>query len=63
MKVLKVLFALAVIVMIIDFVRFPECYITTLKYHLETDIDRGNAEAIKYYNETYIANGRILFDE
>ena len=49
--------------MIIDFLRFPECYITTWKYQMENEIKSGNQEMIDYYNNTYVANDRILFDE
>ena len=47
----------------IDFFRFPECYLTTWRYQLKNDILSGNQEMIDYYNNTYVANGRILFDE
>lgn len=46
----------------VDFMRFPEQYATTLKYKLQLDIENGNEKAIEYYNDTYIANGRVLFD-
>lgn len=50
------------ILLAIDFIRFPECYLPTWKYHLECDIKAGDEEAIKYYEEIYIANGRELFE-
>lgn len=46
----------------IDFCRFPECYISTWKYQLQNDIAAGNEQAITYYNENYIENGRALFE-
>ena len=49
--------------LMIDFIRFPECYLTTWRYQLKNDILSGNQEMIDYYNNTYVANGRILFDE
>lgn len=48
---------------LIDFFRFPECYLTCFKYQLQCDIEAGNEKAIEYYNETYIANGRELFKQ
>ena len=48
--------------LLVDIVRFPECYSTTAKYQLENDIKRGNKMAIEYYQNTYVANGRELFD-
>ena len=46
-----------------DFCRYPEKYITTLKYQLQNDIKKGNAEAIEYYNDNYISNGVYLYGE
>ena len=45
----------------IDFIRFPECYISTWKYQLQCDLEAGEENAIEYYNNTYIANGKELF--
>lgn len=50
------------LVFAIDFMRFPECYSTTMRYQLQTEIQRGNSEMIDYYNRNYVANGRELFD-
>ena len=47
---------------VVDFVRFPECYLTTWRYQLQNAIADGNAQAIEYYENTYLANGKILFD-
>ena len=44
-----------------DLLKYPEKYITTLKYQLQNDIKQGNKGAIKYYNETYVENGINLF--
>lgn len=49
--------------LMIDFVRFPECYLSTWRYQLKNEILSGDQEMIDYYNNTYVANGRILFDE
>ena len=46
-----------------DFVKYPEVYLTTWKYQLQQDIKNGDAEAIEYYTTTYVANGKVLFDE
>ena len=46
----------------IDIIRFPESYITTWKYQLEQKVKSGDADAIEYYNDTYTANGRELFE-
>lgn len=47
----------------IDFIRFPECYLSTWRYQMKNEILSGDQEMIDYYNNTYVANGRILFDE
>ena len=58
------LFAIAVsfLAVTVDFMRFPECYITTLKYQLQNDLKRGDEAAIEYYRNVYIKHGRELFD-
>ena len=47
----------------VDFVRFPDKYITTLKYQLKNDIQSGDMEAITYYNRVYKSNGINLFED
>lgn len=56
------LFSICVALMI-DFVRFPECYLSTWRYQLKNEILSGDQEMIDYYNNTYVSNGRILFEE
>lgn len=47
----------------IDFFRMPEKYCTTWKYQLKNDIQSGDAKAIDYYNNNYIAKGVYLYGE
>ena len=47
----------------IDFMRFPDKYMTTWKYQLKNDIQSGNQEAIAYYNRVYKSNGINLFED
>lgn len=47
----------------IDFMRFPDKYITTGKYQLENEIASGDVEAIAYYNRVYNSNGINLFED
>lgn len=67
MRKIKRLIILAAIIgagcLMLDFIRFPECYMTTWRYQLENDIAMGNEKAIEYYNRVYVANDRILFDD
>ena len=59
--VLSVIFVLSVVTLAVDFARYPEQYVTTWKYQLKNDLVKGKQEALDYYNETYIANGKYLF--
>ena len=63
MFILSIIMLGSILLLTIDFFRFPECYLTTWRYQLKNDILSGNQEMIDYYNNTYVANGRILFDE
>ena len=42
----------------VDFVRFPDKYITTWKYQLKNEIASGDQKAIDYYNRGY-ANRKL----
>lgn len=58
--------AIAIVIMTtlaIDIIRYPECYITTWKYQLQQEIKKGDVDALDYYNSTYIANNRCLYEE
>lgn len=46
---------------LVDFVKYPEQYITTWKKALNDDLANGNEKAIEYYNDTYVSNGKYLF--
>ena len=49
--------------LVLDFLRFPECYMPTWRHALECDIQNGKADAIEYYERVYIANEKYLFGE
>lgn len=51
-----------ILYVMIDFIIFPECYVDGWKRDLKREIDAGNEEVIAFYNEHYVANGRILFE-
>ena len=53
---------IANLILCIDLIRFPECYLTTWKYQLKNDIAAGDQEMIEYYNRVYVSNNRILFE-
>lgn len=50
------------ILLYVDFIRFPECYLTTWKYQLKNEIAAGDQTAITYYNTHYVKYNRSLFD-
>lgn len=47
----------------VDFCRFAECYLPTWKYSLQNDIKNNNQEAIDFYENRYVRNGRDLFED
>lgn len=49
--------------MSVSFAKYPEQYLTTWRYQLENDLAKGKQDAIEYYNDTYIANGKQLFGD
>lgn len=59
---LLIILFLPLLLGVIDFIRFPEWYISTWKYQLQNDIAAGDELAVAYYENTYLSNGRILFD-
>ena len=62
-KVLLVISIVFVAVLLIGFVRYPEKHLSTWRYQLKCDIERGDEEAIEYYQTNYVANGIYLFGE
>lgn len=46
----------------IDFLQYPEMYLTTWKYQLKKEVEAGEPEAITYYNRHYLSKGVFLFD-
>lgn len=60
-KILIVLVIVFTVYFMIDFFRFPDCYLTTWKYQLHNEILSGDAEAIEYYQTNYVDKGRVLF--
>lgn len=61
-KILLVAVLIACGCLMVDVLRFPECYISTWRYQLKNDIERGDEVAIEYYNHVYVENDRILFE-
>ena len=59
-----ILFAIvAAVIVSVDFVRFPECYVKSWRDSLKNEINAGNEKYIEFYNEHYIEQGRELFKE
>lgn len=47
----------------VDFVRFPDKYMTTWKYQLKNEIASGDQKAIDYYKTHYTDKGVYLYGE
>ena len=47
----------------VDFMHFPDKYITTWKYQLKNEIASGDQKAIDYYNKYYVSKGVYLYGE
>lgn len=54
--------AVFIVVQAVDFIRFPECYMSAWRYQLENDLAEGDPEAVEYYERVYISNDRELFE-
>ncbi len=65
--IIKKLVVLAVLIIstlvIINFFRFPELYISTWRYQLHNDVLSGDPEGTDYYNRVYVSNGIELWEE
>lgn len=48
--------------MTIEFIQYPEEYLPTWRYQLKLDIEKGDKEAIDYYQKNYLDKGRKLWD-
>lgn len=60
--ILSTMILLILCLFLANIIQYPEVYISTWKYQLQNDIKRGNKDAIEYYQNTYLANGKILFE-
>lgn len=50
------------ILLFIEFLSYPEKYLTTWKYKLKQDIEAGNQQAIEYYQNNYLEKGQKLWE-
>lgn len=60
-RIIKILIVIAIWLVLIDFLRFPDCYLNTWRYQLKNEIESGNEQSIEYYQKNYVDKGRILF--
>lgn len=47
----------------VDFMRYPDKYITTWKYQLQNEINADNAKSIEYYQTNYINKGVAFLEK
>ena len=66
-KIISRLLQLCIILFVLNvccnLIRYPEECLTSWKYQLENDLAKGDQDAVRYYNKTYIANGKQLFGD
>ena len=64
LKTLAILVLVALLAFLLtSFVNQPERYLSTWRYQLQNDIERGNEDAIEYYEDNYLSKGIYLFGE
>jgi hypothetical protein len=54
---------IAMLTAIIGFATYPELYVTTWRKDLKEELANGNQIAIEYYNDKYVAKGKLLFGD
>lgn len=60
--ILSTALTILLIVMMIEFINYPEKYLTTWRYQLHQEVNAGNQEAINYYKTTYLDHNITLWD-
>jgi len=61
--IIMILLSLILLVFFVNFVMYPEIYLTTWRYQLYNDLKAGDVQAQEYYQNTYLKKGKILFDD
>ena len=46
----------------VDFIEYPEKYLTTWRYQLHNKVNAGDQEAIDYYQHTYLDHNITLWN-
>jgi len=66
-RVRRLTFAIIVLAVIawavIDFCKYPECYLSTWRYQLQKEVEQGDSTAIAYYENVYVKNNRDLWED
>lgn len=63
LSLLQLVFIIAITFMVHDVYTYPEKYLTIWKSQLQRELSKGNENAIAYYNDRYVSNGKFLFGE
>lgn len=61
--ILIIIAFIATTLLFVDFCTYPESYLTTWRYQLHREIELGDQDAIEYYQEVYVKNNRILWED
>lgn len=60
--ILSIALTILLAVMTIEFINYPEKYLTTWRYQLHQEVNAGDQEAINYYKTTYLDHNITLWD-
>lgn len=60
--VMSVIF-IAMLITVINIATYPEMYVMPWQKDLKEELANGNQVAIKYYNDKYVAKGKLLFGD
>ena len=61
--ILSIVLIILLVLMTVQFISYPEKYLSTWRYQLYQDIQAGNQEAIEYYQKNYLDKGIKLWEE
>ena len=54
---------ICLLMLLVDFWKYPEKYSNTWRYQLKNEIKSGNKTSAEYYNEKYVSRGIYLYGE
>lgn len=61
--ILSIVLIILLVIMTVQFINYPEKYLSTWRYQLYQDIQAGDQEAIEYYQRNYLDKGIKLWED